>query len=151
VLVQGQWGGSIYSLLGRAVRRTGQDYTGNVLGVNRDRWRSAQDPGDGTVGKAYSNFGRIKNTDWLYSSDYWRVRNITLGYNLTKTFAAKFVRSARIYITAENFFGHDKYMGGFNPEASNTDLSGNASFPESGDYGGLPLPRSLIFGLNITF
>ncbi len=151
VLVQGQNGGSIYSLLGRALGRTGQGFTDNALGFYRDRWRSPSDPGDGVVSKAYSTFGRIKNTDWLYSSDYVRVRNITLGYDLGSLMKTKFVQGARIYMTAENFFGFDKYKGGFNPEASNTDLSGSSQYPEPGDYGGLPLPRSLVFGLNVTF
>ncbi len=152
VLVQGQHGGSIYSLLGRALGRTGQGTVDNALGFFRDRWRSPDDPGAGKVGKAYSTFGQIANTDWLYSSDYFRVRMITLGYDLNRVIKAKKVlNAARIYITAENFFGHDKYKGGLNPEANNTDLSGNALFPEPGDYGGLPLPKSLIMGVNISF
>lgn len=152
VLVQGQWGGSIYSLLGRALGRTGQGFTDNALGTFRDRWRSPSDPGAGKIGKAYSTFGRIINTDWLYPSDYVRVRNITLGYDAGRLIKAKnILQAARIYITAENFFGHDRYKGGFNPEATNTDLSGSSAFPEAGDYGGLPLPRSLIIGVNITF
>ncbi|MFD2569030.1 SusC/RagA family TonB-linked outer membrane protein [Spirosoma soli] len=151
VLVQGQNGGSIYSLLGRALGRTGQGFTDNALGFFRDRWRSPDNPGAGEVGKAYSTFGRIKNTDWLYPSDYVRVRNITLGYDLGSLIKVKQIQGARVYVTAENFFGFDKYKGGFNPEASNTDLSGSSTFPEPGDYGGLPLPRSLVFGLNLTF
>lgn len=150
-LVQGQTGGSIYSLLGRALGRTGQGVSDNALGFFRDRWRSEADPGAGEVGNAYSTFGRIKNTDWLYSSNYFRVRNITLGYDLGKQFKTKAIKGARIYMTAENFFGHDSYKGGFNPEASNTNLSGSTDFPEAGDYGGLPLPKSLILGLNFTF
>jgi len=151
VLVQGQTGGSIYSLLGRAIGRTGQGVPDNALGAYRDRWRSPSDPGAGEIGKAYSTFGRIKNTDWLYSSNYVRVRNITLGYDLGRQFKTKAVKGARIYVTAENYFGHDSYTGGFNPEASNTNLSGSDIFPEAGDYGGLPLPKSLILGLNFTF
>ncbi len=151
ILVQGQSGGSIYSLLGRALSRTGQGFTDNYLGFGRDRWRSAEDPGAGLVGKAYSTFGRIKNTDWLYSSDYWRVRNITLGYDLGKLMNSKIVTGARLYVTAENWFGKDKYDGGLNPEATNTDVSGSSAYPEAGDYGGLPLAKSLIFGLNLTF
>jgi len=151
ILVQGQNGGSIYSLLGRALSRTGQGFTDNYLGYGRDRWRSAEDPGDGRVGKAYSTFGRIKNTDWLYSSDYWRVRNITLGYDLGKLMNSKIITGARFYVTAENWFGKDKYDGGLNPEATNTDVSGSSAYPEAGDYGGLPLAKSLIFGLNLTF
>ena len=151
VLVQGQNGGSIYSLLGRALGRTGQGLSDNALGTYRDRWRSPDSPGAGVVSKAYSTFGRIKNTDWLYSSDYVRVRNITLGYDLKTLVKLPQLQGARIYATAENFFGFDKYNGGFNPEATNTSLSGSTSFPEPGDYGGLPLSRSLVFGLNVTF
>jgi TonB-linked SusC/RagA family outer membrane protein len=152
VLVQGQRGGSIYSLLGRALGRTGQGTVDNALGFFRDRWRSPDNPGAGKVGKAYSTFGQIANTDWLYSSDYIRVRMISLGYDLNRVIKAKkILQAARVYVTAENFFGHDKYKGGMNPEANNTDLSGNNLFPEPGDYGGLPLPKSLILGVNITF
>lgn len=150
-MLQGQWGGSIYSLLGRALSRTGQGFTDNALGTYRNRWRSPDDPGDGRVSKAYSTFGRIKNTDWLYPSDYFRVRNITLGYNLKSAIKSNAVQGARVFLTLENFWGHDKYKGGANPEAVNTDLSGSNTLPEPGDYGGLPLPRSLIFGVNFTF
>jgi TonB-linked SusC/RagA family outer membrane protein len=151
VLVQGQWGGSIYSLFGRALGRTGQGYVDNALGTYRNRWRSASDPGEGKISKAYSTFGRIVNTDWLYPSDYIRVRNITLGYNLKNLFKTKYVQGARVYLTLENFFGHDKYLGGFNPEAVNTDVSGSTVFPEAADYGGGPLAKSVIFGLNFNF
>ncbi len=151
VLVQGQNGGSIYSLLGRAITRTGQGFTDNAPYFYNDRWKSPSDPGAGRVSKAYSTFGFIANTDWLYSSNYVRVRDITLGYNLKNLVKTPIVQGARIYITAENFFGHDKYYGGLNPEAANTAISSNSNYPEAGDYGGLPLARSLIFGLNFTF
>ncbi|KAA6432306.1 SusC/RagA family TonB-linked outer membrane protein [Rufibacter glacialis] len=142
VLVQGQWGGKIYSTFGRAVNRTGMDFIDNTLGMYRNRWRSPEDPGDGETHKAPSSFGRIKNTDWLYPSDYWRVRNITLGYNLGGLMKSKFISGARVYVTAENWFGDDKYTGGFNPEAVNNG---------GDDYGAFPLSKSMIVGLNLTF
>ncbi|MEI6948369.1 TonB-dependent receptor [Paraflavisolibacter sp. H34] len=151
VLVQGQTGGAIYSLLGRALGRTGQGASDNPLGFFRDRWRSADNPGAGTVGKAYSTFGQIANTDWLYSSNYVRVRNISLGYDLGRVLHSKAFSGARIYATAENYFGFDKYKGGLNPEATNTDVSGSSLYPEAGDYGGLPLPKTLILGVNFNF
>ncbi|MBC7652439.1 MAG: TonB-dependent receptor, partial [Deinococcales bacterium] len=150
-LIQGQNGGSIYSLLGRALTRTGQGASDNAPAFYNNRWRSAADPGDGRVSKAYSTFGRIINTDWLYSSNYFRVREITLGYNLGSVINKKYVQGARLYMTLENFFGKDKYYGGLNPEATNTDVSGSSAYPEAGDYGGLPLPKSFIVGLNINF
>ena len=151
ILVQGQQGGKIYSLLGRAIDRTGQGYVDNITGNYRNRWRSADDPGDGKTPRAYSTFGSIKNTDWLYASDYWRIRNITLGYDLGKIMKAKQMQGARIYITATNWFGQDKYKGGGNPEAVNTSLSTSTTFPDAGDYGGLPLAKTIIVGLNLNF
>ena len=142
VLIQGQWGGVIYSTFGRAMDRTGQGYVDNTLGFHRDRWRSPENPGAGKRGKASSSFGRIKNTDWLYPNDYWRIRNITLGYDLGRLIKSNIIGGARIYATAENYFGGDKYTGGFNPEAVNND---------GDDYGAFPLAKSIIFGLNLTF
>jgi len=151
VLVQGQSGGSIYSLLGRAITRTGQGFTDNAPEFYIHRWESPSNVGAGRVSKAYSTFGFVANTDWLYSSDYIRVRNITLGYNLKHVIRTSRIQSARLYVSAENFFGHDKYYGGLNPEAANTTISSNSAYPEAGDYGGLPLPKSFIVGLNINF
>ncbi|QDH78934.1 TonB-dependent receptor [Echinicola soli] len=143
ILVQGQWGGLIYSTFGRAMDRPGMGYVENTLGRHRNRWRSPENPGDGETGKAVSSFGRIKNTDWLYPSDYWRIRNITLGYDLGRIIAnEKLLSGARVYMTAENFFGGDKYTGGFNPEAVNSD---------GDDYGAFPLSKSIVFGVNLKF
>ena len=143
-LIQGQNGGKIYSMFGRAVDRTGQGFQDNALASYANRWRSTADDGkEGLTQKAHSTFGRIKNTDWMYSSDYWRVRTITLGYNLGGLFKnKKMVSGARLYITAENMFGKDKYDGGWNPEAVNT---------TGEDYGSFPLSKGLVFGLNLTF
>ena len=151
VLVQGQVGGSIYSLLGRAVSQTSFGYIYNQLGDYRNRWRSPENPGDGVRDKAYATFGSIVNTDWLYSSDYFRVRTITLGYDFKKIVKTGALGSARMFVSLENFFGKDKYYGGANPESANTDLSGNGNYPQSGDYGGLPLSKSVIVGVNLSF
>ncbi|MFV8271227.1 SusC/RagA family TonB-linked outer membrane protein [Flavobacterium sp. GT2N3] len=142
ILLQGQTGGLIYSTFGRAIDRTGMGFNENVLGSHRERWISAEDPGAGSKGKANSSFGRIKNTDWLYSSDYWRIRNITFGYDLGAQLGNKVFKGLRLYVTLENWIGGDKYTGGFNPEAVNND---------GDDYGGFPLSKSIITGLNFTF
>jgi TonB-linked SusC/RagA family outer membrane protein len=153
VLVQGQSGGSIYSQLGRALTRPGQGRADNHPASFVNRWYSESNQGDGRFGKAYALYNSpiTSATDWLYSSDYIRVRNITLGFDLKSVIKKNYVQGARFYVTLENFFGHDKYYNGLNPEAANTTVSSNGSYPEAGDYGGIPLAKSLIFGLNITF
>jgi TonB-linked SusC/RagA family outer membrane protein len=153
VLVQGQWGGSIYSQFGRSITRPGQGRSDNHPASFVNRWYSETNQGEGRFGKAYSTYNSpiTAATDWLYPSDYIRVRNITLGYNLKEAFKKNFLQEARIYLTLENFFGHDKYVNGLNPEATNTTISSNGAYPEAGDYGAMPLSKSLILGLNISF
>lgn len=140
VLVQGQNGGKIYSLFGRAINLTGSSYPPNVLNVDVN-----------TRGNYRTNFGAIGNTDWLYSSNYVSIRNITLGYNLGSALGIKGLNNARLYVSAENFFYWDKYSGGYNPEAVNAGLSGDDAYPLPGDYGGLPQAKSIVLGLNINF
>ncbi|OYX23657.1 MAG: SusC/RagA family TonB-linked outer membrane protein [Algoriphagus sp. 32-45-6] len=147
VQLQGQWGGKIYSTFGRAIYRTGQGTPDNLLDLGpRYIWQEGAVVTEADVAglqrKSPSSFGRIKNTDWLYDNDYWRVRNISLGYNLGSQIKSNLISGARVYFTMENWFGGDKYAGGFNPEAVN-----NAG----DDYGAFPLSRSIIFGLNLTF
>ncbi|WP_460607456.1 SusC/RagA family TonB-linked outer membrane protein [Hymenobacter terrigena] len=149
-LVQGQAGGSIYSTLGRAIDRMGVGYKENALGRVRDRWLSADNPGNGIKGTATPlSTTFIRNTDWLYSSNYYRVRTITLGYDLGLVINKRVAQGARIYVTAENWFGHDNYYGGLNPDALNT--NNGSTFVSGSDYGGLPLAKTLILGLNLTF
>tara|TARA_R110000868_G_scaffold21779_6_gene90260 strand:+ start:608 stop:3766 length:3159 start_codon:yes stop_codon:yes gene_type:complete len=141
VLVEGQNGGYVYGLLGRALNRTGMGSVENTLDVDpavRGNWKT--------------NFGYVPNTDWLYKSDYLSVRNITLGYDLSEALKSlKRIDNARLYVSAENWFYKDKYDGGFNPEANNVSGSSDGRFPVPADYGGAPLPRSFVVGLNINF
>jgi TonB-linked SusC/RagA family outer membrane protein len=150
VLVQGQNGGTLYSLIGRAIDNTSMGFNQNVLGLQRDRWRSVDSPGAGERGKAVANFTPLKSDSWLYSTDYVRVRSITLGYNLGNLISKKVMQGARVYVSAENFFGHDDYRGGYNVDATNSD-TGGSGFSVGTDYGGLPLTKSLTMGLNLTF
>ncbi|GAB3836131.1 SusC/RagA family TonB-linked outer membrane protein [Hymenobacter jeollabukensis] len=150
VLVQGQNGGQLYSLIGRAIDNSGMGYNQNVLGTQRDRWISPEQPGAGLRGKANINFSPLKSDSWLYSTNYVRVRNITLGYNLGNVISKRVAQGARVYFSMENFFGHDNYTGGYNVDAVNSD-TGGGGFSVGTDYGGLPLTKSMTLGLNVTF
>jgi len=145
--IYGQNGGYIYSFFGRGI----DNPTPVTLGVWRDRWTaqnqnySAPRP---KVGIAYTipQF----TTEWLYSSDFWRIQNITVGYNMRHILRSSAFKNARLYLSFQNFFGKDKYYGGANPEAQNTNVSGNGDFPLPGDYGAMPLNKTVTLGLNIS-
>jgi len=141
ILLEGQNGGYVYGLLGRALNRTGMGAVENTLDVDpavRGNWKT--------------NFGYVPNTDWLYKSDYISLRNVTLGYDLSNLLKSlSRVDNARLYVSLENWFYKDKYDGGFNPEANNVSGSSDSRYPVPADYGGAPLARSLVVGLNVNF
>lgn len=139
VFVQGQNGGHIYSLLGRAINSTNMGIVSNVL-----------DTDPAVRGSNNTGYQAPFNTDWLYKSDYVSIRQITLGYDLGKVFRSNYIQGARVYVSLENWFYWDKYQGGYNPEATNANV-GSGQFSVPGDYGGLPVAKSSVIGLNFTF
>lgn len=82
------------------------------------------------------------------NGSYLRVRNITLGYRLSdNTLNKLFVKSARIYVTAQNPFLITKYTG-YNPEAN---VMGSNPITPGVDQGTYPTARTIILGINFGF
>lgn len=151
VQIYGQHGGSILSYFGRAVDFSGST-TANVLGVWRERWTPQNQNYNAPRGKFGSSYTvPYVTSDWVYSSDFWRIQNITLGYNLKGLIKTNAISAARITASLQNWFSHDKYKGGVNPEAQNTNTSGNSSYALPGDYSAVPLSKVATIGLNVTF
>ncbi|MFT4202910.1 MAG: TonB-dependent receptor [Chitinophagaceae bacterium] len=147
----GQQGGKILSYLGRALDYSGST-TANILGVWRDRWTTENQNYNAKRGKLNASYTPpYVTSDWVYSSDFWRIQNITLGYTFIKNTNSKLFKSIKGYASVRNIFGKDKYDGGVNPEAQNTNNSGNTSYPLPGDYGAVPLSKTLTLGLNVNF
>lgn len=134
-----QTGGSVYSMIGRSIDRPGMGYLYNKLSVWKDRWQSEAVPGNGNVPSIGATTGGFFDSRWLYSSDYLRIKNITLGYDLPKV---RGFSAARVYATVENAYIWHKYFGGLTPEAAND---------AGGDYGGYPQARTYTLGVNVTF
>jgi TonB-linked SusC/RagA family outer membrane protein len=82
------------------------------------------------------------------NGSYLRVRNVTLGYRLSEAIAKTvFLKTARVYFTAQNPFLFTKYSG-YNPEAN---LSGSNPITVGVDQGSYPAARTFIFGINVGF
>jgi TonB-dependent starch-binding outer membrane protein SusC len=151
VQMYGQAGGKIYSFLARAIDNPANGRATN-LGVWRDRWTAENPDYSAPRGKIGLNYTiPAFTTDWLYSSDFWRIQNITLGYNLKNVLKTGFLNAARVYASGQNLFGRDQYKGGVNPEAQNTNVSGSGDFPLPGDYGAMPLNKTVTVGINVSF
>lgn len=152
VLLTAQTGGKVYAIIGRAIDRPSMGASSNIMGHWRDAWWSEDQPGNGSVPYILSTTtGTTLDSRWLYSSDYLRVKNVTLGYKLPIN--PKYISYARVYLSIENLAKWDDYYGGYSPEAANV---GSSSSPGGQsalglDYGGYPSPRIFTLGVNLTF
>ncbi len=145
ILVTAQTGGKIYGALGRAFDRTGLGTSINVLRKYQNMWFSEDDPGDGVTPCIFNTSTTEEyDTRWLYSSDFLKIKNITLGYNVPLK-KGSFVSSIRINASVENLYMWDKYDGGYSPESNNS-----SSLVSSWDYGAYPMARTYSIGLNVT-
>lgn len=138
ILVNAQQGGDLYSIIGRSIDRPGMGYLYNHATNWNNCWRSPDNPGDGMTPAIGATTGAYFDSRWLYSSDYLRVKNITLGYTLPK---ARFFSSARVYLALENACIWHNYTGGFSPEALQTGGYDNGSYPQA---------RVYTFGFNLA-
>jgi hypothetical protein len=117
-----------------------------------NRWRSSEDPGDGMTPRASdkpTGFSTQYTSRFLYDGSYVRFKNLTLGYSFPKQLIQKLKLSAlRVYVQGENLYLWDHYDVGYTPEA---DLSNGVATVAGRDYGTYPVPRTFLFGLNVSF
>ncbi len=148
ITIQGVQGGQILNLSRRFIENL--EGNQNQLTTVLDRWKSPQEPGNGIVPRANQRSTGNNNaisSRWVESASYFRIRNITVGYNLPKSVVERIkIQSLRLYGGIQNAFTSTKYLG-FNPEVSGYEnaLTGGV------DYGSYPLARTYTIGLNIGF
>lgn len=92
-------------------------------------WRQ---PGDITdVPRPTSSGGNAyqdETTRFMQDASFWRLRNVTLGYNLPSSLLAKAkMRSARIFVQGQNWWTSTKFES-FDPEMGGSSLVG-AQYP----------------------
>ena len=111
---------------------------------------SEDEPGNGSVPYILSQTtGTTLDSRWLYSSNYLRIKNLTLGYKLPIN--PKFISYARVYLSIENLAKWDSYYGGYSPEAANVGSGPGGASALGLDYGGYPNARTFTFGINVNF
>jgi len=101
--------------------------------------------------KAFSVSDEMDNqfsSVWIEDGSYFRIKNVTLGYNLSSSFLSKWkIRRARIYLTAQNLFTFTDYKG-FDPEVNS--MTGNVR-TLGVDIGAFPQVRTYMAGINLSF
>lgn len=91
---------------------------------------------------AHSKYNQYVSDYWLFNANYFRIKNITLGYSFPKSILDKCgLSSLKVYVTAENLFTirGDKRMKDFDPES-----------PSGRGLGALGT-KSVAVGVNVSF
>lgn len=108
--------------------------------------------GEGTS-TTIPRFTGAGHTNWTWNStqfiedgSYFRIDNITLGYDFNKLIKSSPLNQLRLYVTAQNLYTITGYTG-MDPEIG---YSGE-SWGQGLDYMEVPRPRTFLVGVNIKF
>ena len=153
-LVYYQLGNWIYDQGERAqsYATTGQVLRANVPGIGNLTDELTRTDGPSRL-QWNSNARGFESTRFLHDGSFVRLKNVQLGYNLSTELAQKIkLRSARIYLTAQNLLTFTRFPG-WDPEVfrnggadgSTANLSPGLTFHD------LPQVRTFLIGLNVGF
>lgn len=116
---------------------------GNFLkSFSDDRW-TEQNPnasGPRTFNRGNEYWIGQGNTFWLHETDYIRLKNVEIGYNIPDNIMRRLhVQRLRVYVNAFNFLTYSPDMKDFDPELG------------TGSGQGYPLQKILNGGISVTF
>jgi TonB-dependent starch-binding outer membrane protein SusC len=97
---------------------------------------------------AYNYSGSITNNmfskRFIQDASYLKIANIQLGYNCPNKWFGGYVNNVRVYASGQNLATFSKYKG------YNVDFAGG-TFTPGYNYCSYPTPRTIMFGLNMSF
>ncbi len=148
-LVQGVQGAEV--LNGDAFYNESRKY--NRKYNNGNRWVSALNPGDGKTPYFTSGFDWMLTDYPIEDGSYFALREVIFGYTLPQKIAkAVRLESLRLYTSMQNAYVHwNKSYRGINPEARSTTSQYASPLIDGYQRGGFPMPRTVLFGLDINF
>jgi TonB-dependent starch-binding outer membrane protein SusC len=123
--------------------KTFDNYTTDILGAWNGEGTSNRIP---AVNGSSINYSYISDL-YIENGDYFRITNITLGYDLKKTIKSLPISEFRIYGTVQNPFTFTKYSG-LDPEVG---YNAGDSWASGIDLGYYQSARTFIVGCNIKF
>lgn len=115
----------------------------NILAESTDRWRSAQNPGNGKHATTNTwKWERESSSRYIYDASHIWVKNITLGYSLPQTTGLK---NLRMYLSADNLFLITDYPG------NNPEINRDGGINPGRDDEAYPVSRTFSIGAKLTF
>ena len=115
-----------------------------------DRWRKLGDITDVPQARYGANNGTRPSSRWVQDGSFFRLKNVTLAYNLPTDLVKKgYLQSVRVYLTGQNLATFTKYQG-YDPEVNSYGL-GSANYLLGHDFYTPPLAKTFLLGVNFGF
>lgn len=130
--------------------RNQTDRYGNYTAAIMDRWTG---PGtSNTIPRVTNNNINYKFSDiYVQDGSYFRISNLTIGYDLARVVKAGFLSQLRLYASVQNLYTFTSYTG-MDPEVGyGLDNGPTDKFSSGIDLGFYPTPRTFLLGLNVKF
>jgi TonB-linked SusC/RagA family outer membrane protein len=121
---------------------------------NQNRWLSPMFPGDGKTPYSTVGFNWMWTDYVIENASYYAMREIIVGYTLPAKIAKSIkMSSLRVYFSGQNLYFHTgKGYRGINPEARFTSAPKyNIPLVDGYQRGSFPIPKTILFGLDINF
>ena len=84
---------------------------------------------------------------YIENGDFFRISNVTLGYDFSHLIKGNWISKARLYVSAQNLFTFTKYSG-MDPEIG---YGFDEDWVSGIDLGYYPSARTFLVGVNIQF
>ncbi len=84
---------------------------------------------------------------YIENGDFFRISNVTLGYDFSRIIKGNWLSKARLYVSAQNLFTFTKYSG-MDPEIG---YGFDEDWVSGIDLGYYPSARTFLVGVNIQF
>ncbi|QEC54162.1 TonB-dependent receptor [Anseongella ginsenosidimutans] len=112
----------------------------NILRSGKNRWRSAENPGDGKGATTNTwKWERESNSRYVYDASHAWLKNLTIGY----TFPS--FHNTRVYFSADNLLLITNYPG------NNPDVDQRGGTQPGVDDETYPVPRIFSIGASVKF
>ena len=147
VFVYGSYGAKIFNYARRQTEGLRNQYNNQLADV-LDRYSSSNPNGTLPRYNQWHNNNFRVSDRFIESGSFFRIQNISLGYNLPKKIIGKAkLSNAKIYASVSNLKTFTKYSG-YDPELGAINSSVTLMNIDNGHY---PNPRSFTVGVNLEF
>ncbi len=114
-----------------------------ISNILADSWTAENSNAPRPAVDATRDFASYRRSSFfIEDGSFIRLQNVSLGYGLP---VPKFIRNARLYVSAQNLFVITDYKG-FDPEVNN---QGQNNLNRGDDYDAYPRARTFTVGLNL--